>query len=205
MNQNRWIALKRAIPWAELDKKSRPLFDSVRLPLSSKTILRTMMIQELDELSDIQLSKLLSEHHHYRVFAEISIKYSSPDRWLDKWTQCQEQLGDSAWTELIGHVIETIEQLPPSVLDAFYLEAEAQSDNGILRNLPKVTKREFEILCCMAKGMAIDDIASEYFIAENTVRTHKRNVRRKLGITDLTGRRVLVYKKWVERLGPLFN
>ncbi len=70
MNQNRWIALKRAIPWRKLDKKTQPILASQRLPLSPKTLLRSIMVQQLDDLSDLQLGKLLPEHHHYRVFVE---------------------------------------------------------------------------------------------------------------------------------------
>jgi DNA-binding CsgD family transcriptional regulator len=205
MNQNRWIALKRAIPWRKLEKKAQPIWVSQRLPLSSRNLLGSIMIQQLDDLSDIQLGKLLPEHHHYRVFAEISPKISSPDVWLEKWSQCREMLGDSAWADLVSVVTETIHQLPPSVMDAFLLEADAHTDNGFMENLPKVTKREYQVLCHMADVTPIEDIATELYIAPNTVRTHKRNVRRKLGITDVTNGRVLVYKKWVERLRPLFN
>ncbi len=205
MNQNRWIALKRAIPWRKLDKKTQPILASQRLPLSPKTLLRSIMVQQLDDLSDLQLGKLLPEHHHYRVFVEISPKVSSPDVWLEKWSQCREVLGDQAWTELVSVVMETIHQLPPSVMEAFMLEADARTDNETTENLPNVTKREYQVLCHMAKVTPIEDIATQLYIAPNTVRTHKRNVRRKLGITDVTNRRVLVYKKWVERLRPLFN
>lgn len=205
MNQNRWVALKRAIPWRKLEKKAQPMVASQRLPLSPKILLRSIMIQQLDDLSDLQLGKLLPEHHHYRVFAEISPKISSPDVWLEKWSQCREVLGEPAWAELVLVVMETIHQLPPSVMDAFQLEADARTDNAFLENLPNVTKREYQVICHMADGTAIEEIATELYIAPNTVRTHKRNVRRKLGITDVTNRRVLVYKEWVERLRPLFN
>jgi len=205
MNQNRWVPLKRAIPWAELDKKAQPCFKGHRLPLSNKTLLRTIMIQQLDDLTDIQLGKLLAEHHHYRVFAEISPRHSSPDSWLEKWQECREKLGASTWTKLVVLVIDILEKVPAPVMDAFYVQAEAQSDNGHMEHLPNITRREYDILCEMAKGAAIEEIAEEYYIAKNTVRTHKRNIRRKLGITDLTNRRILLYKKWVERLKPLFE
>jgi DNA-binding CsgD family transcriptional regulator len=45
--------------------------------------------------------------------------------------------------------------------------------------LPRITKREQEIMCLMARGMTTPKIANELNIAYNTVENHKRNLREK--------------------------
>ena len=55
-----------------------------------------------------------------------------------------------------------------------------QPDDG-LRGL---TTREREILKLIAQGKSNQDISTELFISEHTVKTHISNLFRKLGITD---------------------
>ena len=43
-----------------------------------------------------------------------------------------------------------------------------------------LSKREKEILRCLAKGLNSHEIANELFISEATVKTHRRNIRNKL-------------------------
>ncbi len=45
---------------------------------------------------------------------------------------------------------------------------------------PKITKREQEVLQCLAKGMSNKKIAEELYISENTVKNHVRNILEKL-------------------------
>jgi DNA-binding CsgD family transcriptional regulator len=47
-----------------------------------------------------------------------------------------------------------------------------------------LTKREREILRCMALGMASPQIAEKLFISSTTVDTHRRNIRNKLGLKN---------------------
>lgn len=47
-----------------------------------------------------------------------------------------------------------------------------------------LTKREKEILCLMAQGIGQKIIAGNLFTSEKTVRTHRRNIKRKLGIRN---------------------
>jgi DNA-binding CsgD family transcriptional regulator len=48
-------------------------------------------------------------------------------------------------------------------------------------NLPKITKREHEILQLIAKGFTSPKIANLLKIANDTVENHKRNLREKTG------------------------
>lgn len=52
---------------------------------------------------------------------------------------------------------------------------------------PNLTPRELEVLTCMASSQTYKDIASELLISEETVRTHAKNVMRKLQQTDRLG------------------
>jgi two-component system NarL family response regulator len=47
---------------------------------------------------------------------------------------------------------------------------------------PKLTDRELQVLRLVAKGMSNREIATELFIAENTVKNHVRNLLEKLGM-----------------------
>ena len=46
-------------------------------------------------------------------------------------------------------------------------------------DLPKISKREIEILALMAKGMNTPQIAEALFLSYHTIENHKRNLRRK--------------------------
>lgn len=45
----------------------------------------------------------------------------------------------------------------------------------------KLTKREKEILECIAKGLSTKQIADKLFISRNTVANHRRNMLKKTG------------------------
>ena len=45
-----------------------------------------------------------------------------------------------------------------------------------------LTAREAEIMALVARGRTRNDICAELFLSENTVKTHARNLYRKLGV-----------------------
>jgi DNA-binding CsgD family transcriptional regulator len=49
------------------------------------------------------------------------------------------------------------------------------------RRLPMITRRESEVLTMLGQGLSVKEIAQELFISENTVVTHKRNLKEKFG------------------------
>lgn len=57
-------------------------------------------------------------------------------------------------------------------------------DNDLLLNKYNLTDREFEIISYLVEGKKNNEIAEQLFISQNTVKSHVRNVYRKLGINN---------------------
>ena len=58
--------------------------------------------------------------------------------------------------------------------------------NGNGRGKPDLTRREQEILACVAVGMRNGEIASRLHLAESTVKTHLTSAYLKLGVKNRT-------------------
>lgn len=58
--------------------------------------------------------------------------------------------------------------------------------NAIVALHEQLTEREMEVLLCMARGLANQEIAEELFIALKTVKTHVSNILAKLDVQDRT-------------------
>ncbi|MFK7784203.1 MAG: response regulator [Crocinitomicaceae bacterium] len=52
---------------------------------------------------------------------------------------------------------------------------------------PQITDREKDVLRLIADGLTAPQIAKKLFITENTVNTHSRNMRSKLGVKNVNG------------------
>ncbi len=72
-------------------------------------------------------------------------------------------------------VIDNLEKEPK------YFKMEKDSEKMEILNLPRITKREYEILNLITKGHTSTKIASLLKIAYDTVENHKRNLREKTG------------------------
>ncbi len=48
----------------------------------------------------------------------------------------------------------------------------------------KLTKREIEIIKCVANGLTSTEMAEKLFISEHTVRTHRKNILKKTGLAS---------------------
>ena len=51
----------------------------------------------------------------------------------------------------------------------------------------KLTKREIEVLNCIAAGLTTNEIAEELFISTHTVETHRKNLLAKIGVKNSAG------------------
>ena len=61
------------------------------------------------------------------------------------------------------------------------------SGNSTKSFVPKLTKRELQILECIAKEMSTRDIAVHLFISEKTVEAHRSNLMLKLDVKNAAG------------------
>jgi len=60
-----------------------------------------------------------------------------------------------------------------------YYSYHAQQIQNVKVDIPKITKREKEILVLISKGLNTPKIAGQLFISYHTVENHKRNLRQK--------------------------
>jgi DNA-binding CsgD family transcriptional regulator len=60
-----------------------------------------------------------------------------------------------------------------------------------------LSRREAEVLRCVAHGRSVDEVAAELGVGRETVRTHLQQIYRKLGVNDRAG---AVAKAWREGL-----
>jgi len=63
-----------------------------------------------------------------------------------------------------------------------------------------LTGRELQVLQWLAQGKSASVIGEHLNISPDTVRTHRRNLRRKLGITERSVRSLIKYQEWWDRL-----
>lgn len=67
------------------------------------------------------------------------------------------------------------------------LEWRRNAKRSSLELPPQITDREKDVLKLIAKGLTAPQISKELSITENTVNTHSRNMRNKLGIKNVNG------------------
>jgi DNA-binding NarL/FixJ family response regulator len=63
----------------------------------------------------------------------------------------------------------------------------AGSSPGIADVLPDLTSREIEILRLVAEGLSNKEISDRLFISHRTVDTHRTNIMRKIGVSNVAG------------------
>lgn len=57
-------------------------------------------------------------------------------------------------------------------------------DGAALRRVLGLTRRETEVIVCVARGLSNKEIAKHLFVSESTVKTHLRDVYHKLKIRN---------------------
>jgi DNA-binding NarL/FixJ family response regulator len=74
----------------------------------------------------------------------------------------------------------------------YYSEKVKQTLNILNKKEELLTPKEEEIIALLAKGKNNHEIAEKLFISYNTIKTHRKNINRKLGVTS-TGEIVKYY------------
>lgn len=89
-------------------------------------------------------------------------------------------LKDISNSELV-HALRSLEPDNFFLHDALKQPGEADSDDSFVDSM-QLTKRELEIVRLLAHGKTNEEISEELFISYHTVRTHRKNLMKKLGV-----------------------
>jgi DNA-binding NarL/FixJ family response regulator len=65
-------------------------------------------------------------------------------------------------------------------------EALKNADQELLKAIPRITRREKEILQLIGKGLTTIQIAEQLFISTHTVESHRKNLMEKFGVNNTT-------------------
>ncbi len=128
-------------------------------------------VQAVEMLKDNQPARILMltiSKHDEDLFGAIA---AGADGYLLKDAEPEEL------RKAINLVAEGKSVLSPEVTNRV-LKA-VGSSHGIPPDIA-LSKRELDVLKCLAKGMTSSQVASELFISENTVKTHVRHILEKL-------------------------
>ena len=116
-------------------------------------------------------------------FQQVRASKDSPWEWYASGTRIFMRDDD-------GHPFLTITVAIPvdpkhffsAKIDRLLGESEFLTTNQHLFSL--LTKREKQILCLMAKNVSSLEIASDLYLSEATIKTHRRNIKKKLGVEN---------------------
>lgn len=98
-------------------------------------------------------------------------------------------LKDTPRDELIKAMRGTVSgktYIDPSVAGKILDDASSSQTQPATLITDKLTDREIDVLCLVAKGFSNSDIADRLFLSEGTVRNHMSSIFGKLGVSDRT-------------------
>jgi DNA-binding NarL/FixJ family response regulator len=142
--------------------------DIILLDVNMPIMSGVEMIEALQERQNLHILMLTVSKHDEDLFGAIA---AGADGYLLKDAE-PEELRRS-----INLVAEGKSVLSPEVTHRVFKAI--SSSRGIPLEVA-LSKREMDVLHCLAQGMTSAQIASELFISENTVKTHVRHILEKL-------------------------
>ncbi len=129
--------------------------------------------------------KILGMLHRNKVdeivtyFQQVRSSENEPFRWFASASKIILQ--DKEGKPLLGITtalpIDTTHFFTPKIERLIQENSFLRQNHGLFASL---SKREKEVLRCLAQGLNSQQIADELFISEATVKTHRRNIRTKL-------------------------
>jgi DNA-binding NarL/FixJ family response regulator len=142
--------------------------DVVLLDVNMRVMDGVETVRVLKKSAECRILMLTISKHDEDLFGAITagadgylLKSAEPEELLDAIQQVEE--GKSVLSpEVTGRVLQVV------------------SSGKSIHSETKLSKREMEVLDCLAQGMTSAQIASDLFISENTVKTHVRHILEKL-------------------------
>jgi DNA-binding NarL/FixJ family response regulator len=162
--------------------------EQTRSALSERSFDVVLLDVELDGSDGIEFAgEALSAHPDMRIVVVTAGRDES--RIIEA-----VQMGVSGWVlkdDPIDHLVSVVwgalrgeTWIPPRLLTYVLTELKsAQSERAEqAARLAALSRREKQILGCLAAGMSVDTIASQLFLSRNTIRTHVHNMLKKLHV-----------------------
>lgn len=162
--------------------------EQTRSVLSERSFDVVLLDVELDGSDGIEFAgEALSAHPDMRIVVVTAGRDES--RIIEA-----VQMGVSGWVlkdDPIDHLVSVVwgalrgeTWIPPRLLTYVLTELKsAQSERAEqAARLAALSRREKQILGCLAAGMSVDTIASQLFLSRNTIRTHVHNMLKKLHV-----------------------
>lgn len=88
-----------------------------------------------------------------------------------------DEAGNPTHCIVTAHTVNSIEHINPKVNRLLEENAFRLENRDIFLSL---TRREREVLCLLALGKDAREVAAALFISDKTVKTHRKNLRKKL-------------------------
>lgn len=176
-----------------MDQKNYLIFDtSYLIRTAIKNIIHSHLpsaqVLEYDKLE--QLPSKIKKHKPHCVF--IGSQWESAINF--------NQIADAAnKTDCIAICRDSIPPPELSACDEIFVidDSKEKIDRSILKHLHLndeqrkqahgLSKREVEIVHCVASGLTNNEIGDKLFLSLHTVKTHRKNITRKLGINSASG------------------
>jgi DNA-binding CsgD family transcriptional regulator len=104
-------------------------------------------------------------------------------KWFVGWAKAFTKNNDGDVKELLCVDVDMSPRMNTEEQLITALRENLKQKNNLL--VQSLRKREIEILTLVAQGLSTKEIAQQLFLSEHTVHTHRRNIQRKLGTTNL--------------------
>lgn len=154
-----------------LEKLEKYDFDLVIMDISMPDISGLDILKTLNDRKKKGIFLILSVHkqeqYAIRAFKLGASGYLSKD-------SVYEELTSAIKTVLAGKKFISSSLAEKMVLN--------KKDGHILSPHEKLSEREFQIMCMLANGKSVKEIAAELFISDKTVSTHRMRILDKMGL-----------------------
>lgn len=144
-------------------------------------------------ISDVNL---FGDHEGPRIVKELLGINHAPVIYLTAYSE-QQTLEDALATAPIAYVLKPFTER--QLLVTVKMALRDHFNSALPDHVQKPSSREIEIIQCLAEGHNSKEIADKLFISEHTVRTHRRNLLKKLEVGSSSELITMAIKlKWVK-------